>query len=122
MRGAPDIIASLEADAGVLALLGSPKKILKGTPADNLSYAPPLLFVDLKRGASAMEGEAGILADRWRCAVSILAEGSPDAMLEAVNAAMEGIGFACEAEQGEKSGRPEWKAVKITYHGARVRA
>lgn len=121
MTRPPDIIGCLEEDEGVMALLGSPLKILRGTPANNLSYAPPLLFVDMKRGPCAIEGESGILADQWRCDVAVLTEGSPDALLEATNNAMESIGFACASEQNEKCGRPEWSSIKATYHGARIR-
>ncbi len=121
MTRPPDIIACLERDEGVMALLGSPLKILRGTPAYNLSYAPPLLFIDIKRGTCAIEGEAGILADQWRCEVLVLTEGSPDELLEAVNHAMESIGFACASEQNEKCGRPEWSSIKATYQGARIR-
>ena len=122
MTRSPDIATCLDGEAAVIALIGSPERILRGTPASNLSYAPPLLFVDVKRGPCALEGESGVLADQWRCDVTVLAEGSPDALLEAVNQAMESIGFTCSSEQTEKSGRPEWVSIKAAYRGARIRA
>lgn len=122
MNNCPDVMGYLVADEGVLALIGSSKRILSGTAKMNTNFSPPLLFVDVLKGSPVLEGESGILADTWDCIIGIMIEGYPEELAEAVSSAMEKQGFTCAGTKREPLERPEWSSLTITYRGTRMRA
>lgn len=121
MSDCPDIVSTLGGDSQLLGLVGSAERILQGRLSEKLSYSPPLILVDAHQNAPVVEGEAGILADRWACVIGILTEGTTEETRSRVTELMEGKGFRCGGSKRVAAGRPEWSGLELTFSGARMR-
>jgi len=121
MSGRPDIRSLLAQDERILELMGSADRIMEGNVVEKLPYSPPLVILELARGAPMLEGETGVIAERWECTVGMIAEGCANELADRVDAAMENLGFRHEATVGHDAGRPEWNRLVSRYSGARMR-
>ena len=121
MSDGPDVIQAFESDPGILALIGSAERIMNGSLLDNPPYQPPVVLVELMRGTPALEGETGILADRWDCNIGMITEGCGDDLEACIASAMEKLGFACRRILSIASGRPGWRCMALNYSGSRMR-
>jgi len=121
MSGRPDIRSLLAQDERILALVGSADRIIVGNPTEKAPYSPPLLLIEIARGAPILEGETSVIAEIWECTIGMIAEGCANELADHVDAAMEEIGFRHEATVRHAAGRPEWSRLVSRYSGARMR-
>ena len=121
MSGRLDIRSLLAEDERILALVGSAERIMEGNVVEKLPYSPPLVLIELARGAPMLEGETGVIAERWECTIGMIAEGCAYELADRIDTAMESIGFSHEATVRHAAGRPEWSRLVSRYSGARMR-
>lgn len=121
MSGRTDIRSLLAENARILELVGSADRIIVGNPAEKAPYSPPLMLIELARGAPILEGETSVIAEMWECTIGMIAEGCAYELADRVDTAMENIGFHHEATVRHDAGRPEWSRLVSRYSGARMR-
>jgi len=121
MSGRPDIRSLLAGDERILEMVGSADRVMEGNVVEKLPYSPPLVLLEIARGAPMLEGGTGVIAEKWECSIGILAEGCAYELADRIDAAMEGIGFGHEATVRHAAGRPEWSCLISRYSGARMR-
>ena len=116
-----EVLEALAADTAVISLLGTNEKIMSGNPGKKLMLPYPLLLVDVVCGEPEIEGEEGILIDRWNCTIWLLIEGSITAIEEAVRAVMEKLGFKIATMNRINEDRPERTCTQMKFNGFRIR-
>jgi len=115
------IVDILSGDSQLLGLIGSARRIMQGRLSERLPYSPPLILVDVHQEEPVLEGEAGIIADRWICAIGILTEGSTEEVRVRIAALLEGRGYRRGGSKRVAVGRPEWGGLEMSFSGARMR-
>jgi hypothetical protein len=116
-----EILACLSDDSAIAALLGPGDKIMLGSRNRKLPTAAPFLLIELLRGAPALEGLEGVIADVWDCGITIAVEGSGASLASCVTAAMESLGFEHRQCKTISAGNPGLCMLEVKYSGERMR-
>ncbi|MGB9686964.1 MAG: hypothetical protein ACPLYX_10765 [Rectinema subterraneum] len=115
------VAALLAGDSELGGLLGPGPCILQGSLAAQPPYSPPLVLVSAQEGIPLLENEDGIVAERCRCTIGILAEHSLEELKARIRQLMETSGYRCEMVRRLPAERAEWHSCEMSFTGARLR-